>query len=234
MKNTKKKKTRLKHPVMLVLSIILMLGFLVAAAIGARDTRNLTVAPDNFNELTPQTSYEGQIVSGQLFASLGSFGFIYKTDENGNIISENDRQYYYLIAANNDYSMALVTDNADFAAQMDALTAATDEYRNGITETVEYDSIDYGGMLIAMTDDELMHMYSWVLDNGFFGAETAEEASAYIIPYKISDFDRGGALPMLITGCAGFAGFSAAVIVLARQRVPVQDEEDTDSDPSDE
>ncbi|MGN0696389.1 MAG: DUF6709 family protein [Oscillospiraceae bacterium] len=224
-KKKTKTKTRIKHPVLLVLSLILMVGFAAAAFVGAKVTRGLTGEYFNLNELTPETSYEGRIVFGQVYASLGTYGQRYKTDENGDIISENDLDYFYLVQANDDYSISIQTDDHDMAAKLDALTAASDRFAEGETDSIEYETIEYSGMLIALNEDELNHLYSWVLQQGRYGAETVEEASKYIIPYKICSYNRNGGLPLLIVGCVGFAGFAVAMLGLLRQRVDIEDDE---------
>lgn len=221
----KKTKTRIKHPVLLVLSLLLMLGFAAAAFLGAKVTRGLTVEYSNLNELSPETAYEGQIVFGQVYASLGTYGQKYKTDENGDIISENELDHFYLVQANDNYSITIQTDNEDTVAKLNALTAASDRFAEGETDSIEYETIEYSGMLIALNEDELSHLYSWVLQQGRYGATTVEEAQQYIIPYKICDYNRNGGLPLLITGCVGFVGFAVIMLKLLKQRVEVEDDE---------
>lgn len=220
-----KNKTKLKHPVLLVFSLLLMAGFAVVAFIGAKVTRGLTGEYSNLNELTPQTSYEGQIVFGQVYASLGSFGQRYKLDENGDIISENDVDYFYLVQANDDYSISIQTDDHDLAETLDRLTVASDNFAEGVTDSIEYDTIEYSGMLIALSEDELNHLYAWVLQQGRYGATTVDEAAQYIIPYKICTYNRNGGLPPLIVGCVGFAGFALVMLKLLKQRVDAEDDE---------
>lgn len=222
-KNTKK--TKLKHPVLLLLSVILMLAFAVLAFFGAKVTRGLTGEYSNLNELTPQTSYEGQIVYGQVYASLGTYGQRYKLDDNGDIIGEDDLDYFYLVQANDDYSISIQTDDHELAQTLDELTVASDKFAEGETDSIEYDTIEYSGMLIALNQDELDHLYSWVLEQGRYGAETVEEAAQYIIPYKICDYNRNGGLPPLIVGCVGFVGFALLMLRFLKQRVDVEDDE---------
>lgn len=210
---------------LLIISVILMLFFAAAAFLGANVTRGLTGEYSNLNELTPQTSYEGQIVFGQIYASLGTFGQKYKLDENGDIISENDLDYFYLVQANDDYSIAVQTDDPDMARTLDELTVASDRFAEGETDSIEYDTIEYSGMLIALDQDELDHLYSCVLAQGRYGAETADEAAQYIIPYKICDYNRNGGLPLLIVGCVGFVGFAFLMLKLLKQRVDVENDE---------
>ncbi|MCI5751424.1 MAG: DUF6709 family protein [Oscillospiraceae bacterium] len=221
----KKTKTRIKHPVMLVFSLLLMIGFAVAAFVGAQVTRGLTGEYFNLNELSPETAYDGQIVYGQVYASLGTYGQKYKLDENGDIISENDMDYFYLVQANDDYSITIQTDDHDMAASLDALTAASDRFAEGETDSIEYDTIEYSGMLIPLDEDELNHLYAWVLQQGRYGATTVEEAAQYIIPYKICDYNRNGGLPLLIVGCVGFVGFAVIMLRLLKQRVEVENDE---------
>lgn len=210
---------------MLVLSLLLMVGFAVAAFAGAQITRGLTGEYFNLNELTPGTAYEGQIVFGQVYASLGTYGQKYKLDENGDIISENDMDYFYLVQANDDYSITIQTDDRDMAATLDALTAASDRFAEGETDSIEYETIEYSGMLIPLDEDELNHLYTWVLQQGRYGATTVEEAAQYIIPYKICDYNRNGGLPLLIVGCVGFVGFAVVMLRLLKQRVEVENDE---------
>ncbi len=223
--SNKKAKTRIKHPALLVLSLLLMFVFAVVAFIGAKVTRGLTGEYSNLNELTPETSYEGQIVFGQVYASLGTYGQKYKTDENGDIISENDLDYFFLVQANDDYSITIQTDNEDTVAKLNALTVASDRFAEGVTDSIEYETIEYSGMLIALDEDELSHLYTWVLQQGRYGATTVDEAKQFIIPYKICDYNRNGGLPMLIVGCVGFVGFAVIMLKLLKQRVDVEDDE---------
>ncbi|MGN1416950.1 MAG: DUF6709 family protein [Oscillospiraceae bacterium] len=220
-----KTKTKIKHPVLMVLSMIIMIGFAAAAFVGAKVTRGLTGEYYNLNELTPETSYEGQIVFGQVYASLGTYGQKYKLNENGDIISENDLEYFYLVQANDDYSITIQTDSSDIAASLDALTEASDRFAEGETDSIEYETIEYSGMLIALNEDELNHLYTWVLQQGRYGATTVEEASQFIIPYKICDYNRNGGLPLLIVGCVGFVGFAVIMLKLLKQRREVGDDE---------
>lgn len=217
-------KTKIKHPVVLVFSVILMLIFAAAAFVGAKVTRALTGGYSNLNELTPETVYEGQIVFGQVYASLGTYGQKYKLDENGDIIDENQLDYFYLVQANDDYSISIQTDNTDLAATLNELTAASDKFAEGETDSIEYDTIEYEGMLIALDEDELNHLYTWVLQQGRYGATNAEEAAQYIIPYKICDYNKYGGLPLLIVGCVGFVGFAVTMLKLLKQRVDIDEE----------
>ncbi len=219
-------KSRLRHPVLFVLFLVLCLLSIIPAAIGASTSRGLLAKPDDLNQLTAETAYEGQIVSGQIFGSLGSFGQVYKTDDNGNIIGEDELIFYYLLPINNDYSIAIATDDKELVSTLDVLTAATTMYRNGETDSIEHASFDYSGMLIALNDDELTHMYTWILQTGTFGASTVEEASANIIPYKIMSFNKNGGLPLMIFGCAAFVVFAVFMLRFLKMRVLVDENGD--------
>lgn len=231
-------KSRLKHPVLFVLFLVLCLLSLIPAALGAIASRELLSKPDDLNQLTAETAYEGQIVSGQIFGSLGSFGQMYKTDDNGNIIGENELIYYYLLPINNDYSIALATDDNELVSTLEVLTSATNMYRNGETDSIEHASFDYNGMLIALNEDELTHMYRWILQTGTFGASTVEEASANIIPYKIMSFNKNGGLPLMISGCVAFVVFAVLMLRFLKMRVLVDENgdiiDDNDNSDSDE
>ncbi len=219
-------KSKLRHPVLFVLFLILCLLSIIPAALGAIGSRALYSKPYDLNQLTPETAYEGQIVSGQIFGSLGSFGQVYKTDDNGNIISEDELTYYYLLPISNDYSVALATDDKELISTLEVLTSATNMYRNGETETIEYASFDYNGMLIALNSDEMTHMYSWILQTGTFGATTAEEAAANVIPYKLMSFNKNGGLPLMIGGCVAFVVFAVLMLRFLKMRVLVDENGD--------
>lgn len=219
-----KTKLKLKHPVLLVLSLIACLVSLGFAVVGGSVSRGLTAEPDDLNSLTPDSVYEGDIVAGQIFGSLGSFGIQYKLDENGNIISENEFDAYFLVPVNNDYSIVIVTDDIGIMTSLEALTQATNKYRDGETDSIEGDAFDHSGMLVSLTEDELSHLYVWALQNTLFGAETADEVAANIIPYKICAFNRNGGLPFLMGGCAGFLIFGISCLALVRNKVEVDED----------
>lgn len=219
-----KTKIKLKHPVLLILSLIACLVSLGFAVVGGRVSRGLTAEPVDLNSLTPEFVYDGEIVAGQVFGSLGSFGVQYKLDEKGNIISEDEYDAYFLVPVNNDYSIVIVTDDSGLMSSLDVLTEATDKFRDGETDSIEADAFDHSGMLVSLTRDELSHLYVWALQNTLFGAETADEVAANIIPYKICAYNRNGALPFLIGGCAGFLIFGIACVALVKNKIEVDED----------
>lgn len=230
----KRSKTKLKHPVLLVLAVIAALASLGFAAVGGSVSRNLTAKPDDLNALTPETAYQGEIAGGQIFGSLGTYGQLYKLDEKGDIISENDMDYYFLVPVSNDYIITVVTDDEKIISALTDLTAATDKWRNGETDSIEGEAFDHSGMLVALNEDELSHLYSWALQNMLFGAETVEEMSPYIIPYKLCSYNRSGGMPMLIGGCAGFLVFGIACLALVKNKTEADgDEDETDGTETD-
>lgn len=222
-------KSRLRHPVLLVLAVIATLVSLGFAVVGGNVSRGLTAKPDDLNALTPETAYQSEIVGGQIFGSLGTYGQQYKLDEKGNIISENDMDYYFLVPVSNDYTVTVVTDDEKIISDLTALTAATDKWRNGETDSIEGEAFDHSGMLIALNDDELSHLYSWALQNKLFGAESVEEMSPYIIPYKLCTYNRNGGMPFLIGGCGGFLIFGIACLALVKNKVEA-DSDDIEED----
>lgn len=228
-----KTKSRLRHPVLLVLAVIATLVSLGFAVVGGNVSRGLTAKPDDLNSLTPAGAYESEIVGGQIFGSLGTYGQQYKLDEKGNIISENDMDYYFLVPVNNDYTITVVTDDEKIISDLTALTAATDKWRNGETDSIEGEAFDHSGMLIALNDDELSHLYAWALQNKLFGAETVEEMSPYIIPYKLCTYNRSGGMPLLIGGCGGFLIFGIACLALVKNKTEadIDDMEEDDAVP---
>lgn len=224
-----KTRSRLRHPILLVLAVIATLVSLGFAVVGGNVSRGLTAKPDDLNSLTPVDAYESEIVGGQIFGSLGTYGQQYKLDEKGNIISENDMDYYFLVPVNNDYTITVVTDDEKIISDLTALTAATDNWRNGETDSIEGEAFDHSGMLIALNDDELSHLYAWALQNKLFGAESVEDMSPYIIPYKLCTYDRSGGMPFLIGGCAGFLIFGIACLALVKNKVEA-DSDDIEED----
>lgn len=221
-----KAKTRMKHPVLCVLFAGVMLICLYIAVQGSKIMKSLNSDIKNFNELTPETAAEGQIVDGLIYGSVGTYGSVYKTDKDGNILEDEPYDFYYLVPVSDNYCITVYTDNTDIITHLDMLTIATDRFSTGETDSIEYENMQYGGRLQALSQDELLHMYQWILDIGLFDATNLEEAAPYIIPYKIVDYDRNAGLAQVIGGCAGFAVSAVLMLIFLKMRVSVDEDDD--------
>lgn len=222
-------KSKMKHPALFVICFILCLLSLIPAVIGGIISNSLLAEPEDLNSLTPENAYEGKKVSGQIYASYGTFGQLYKTDENGNIISEDDLIYYYLFPSNlteDNYAVILATDDKEVINNMNILSTATYNFLTGETDTIENESVEFTGMLISMSDDELEHLYSWIISSDMFTATTAEEAAVGILPYKVTEYDRTGGMPYMIGGCVAFVIFALLSVHFMKNRVNVNEHGD--------
>lgn len=222
-------KSKMKHPALFVICFILCLLSLVPAVAGSIASKSLFATPEDLNSVTPENAYEGKIVSGEIYASYGTFGQLYKTDENGNIISEDDMIYYYLFPSNlteENYAITLATDDTETISNMNMLSTATYNFLTGQTDTIENESVEFTGMLIAMNDDELEHLYSWIINSDIFTATTAEEAAEGVLPYKVTSYNRAGAMPLVIGGCVGFVVFAILSACLMKNRINVNEHGD--------
>lgn len=226
----KKSKTRIKHPILLALSVILMLISLAVTLYGTYITRIVTDDHLEFNKLTPDTVYAGAMTDGLIFAANGTYGQTYQTDKNGNIIENAPMNYYYLVPVSDNYCITIYTSDPEFVRTLEALTAATENFSTGKTETIDMPSRYFNGVIYPLTEDEISHLYSWILDNGLFNAADASEASKYIIPYKAISVDINEGLPYLIGGSIGFLVFAVLILLLIRQRVKRDKDDDDDDD----
>ncbi|MCR5166906.1 MAG: hypothetical protein K6C13_06800 [Oscillospiraceae bacterium] len=226
----KKSKTRIKHPILLVLSVILMLISLAVTLYGTYITRLVTDDHLALNEMTPETAYSGAMTDGLIFAANGTYGQTYQLDKNGNIIEGAPMNYYYLVPVNDNYCITIYTSDPEFVRTLEALTAATENFSTGKTETIDMQSRYFNGVLYPLTEDEISHLYSWILTNGLFNAADATEASKYIIPYKAISVDINEGLPYLIGGSIGFLVFAVLILLLVRQRVKRDKDDDDDID----
>ena len=221
-----KVKTRMKHPVLFVICILLSLISLYIASVGGQITRELTRNPVNLNELSPETAVDGLNVEGLVYAANGSYGQTYSLDDDGSVIEGAPMNYYFLIPVNDNYCISLFTNETEIVNQLYSLTAATEKFSKGETETIECPNFYFVGRLSALTQDETEHLYSWALEGKMFGAEDAAGVSKYIIPFKIYKTDTTVGLPELLGGSAAFLLFSILVLVLVKQRVSVDDDDD--------
>lgn len=221
-----KAKTRMRHPVLCVLFAGVMLICLYIAVQGSKIMRSLNSDIKNFNELTPETAAAGQIVDGLIYGSVGSYGSVYKVDDDGNILEDEPYDFYYLVPVSEQYCISVFTDEPEIITHLDMLTIATDRFSSGETDSIEYDNLQYNGKLEALSEDELLHMYQWIFEIGLFEATTLEEASPYIIPYKIVDYDRNAGLAQVIGGCAGFAVSAVLMLIFLKMRVSVDEDDD--------
>lgn len=218
------KKSHIKHPLLCIICAGLMLIFIYIAFTGTGIVKSVTKKPVNLNELKPDNVESGQIADGVIYASVGTYGQTYKTDSDGSIIEDANMNYYYLVAVDDTYCITLYTDDPDMVNELQILTDATDKFSANETETIEADNFRYTGMIYPLTDDEMTHLYSWVLDNGVFGAESVEDASQYIIPYKLMEYNKYEGIPYLVIGCVGFVASAVGMLIFLKQREETEED----------
>ena len=221
-----KTKTKIKHPFLCGLCVVVTLLSLVSAVYGGNRTRDLTRHGLNFNELTPETAVDGVNTEGTIYAANGTYGQKYVLKDDGTVDTETSMYYYYLIPANDNYCITVYTNDVSVVDKLYSLTLATEKFSKGETDTIEEGNFFFSGRLSALSEDELSHLYSWAISSGMFGAEDAEGVRKYIIPYKIYTLDTSAGLPYLIAGSILFAVSAVLILILVKQRVAVSDLDD--------
>lgn len=182
---------------------------------------------ENFNEFYAEDFKKNQIVSGDLYCSLGCVVEEYYTNENGHRTSTKNSRQYYLVPVGEEEYMIVSVPSEKFA-ELDKLTDQSLEYYFG-EGTIEPELVPISGRMDKLDKEVKEYLIEWFIDIEFFDTNDVAEMEKYILPYMLTyvDWERSKTSTTVSLSIAGVLILLLVILIVVLLKKTKQSREAT-------